>query len=194
MTQIIVPQHDPLPGVEPTMMRPDWSKYHKAFLKAIIHSNAELDRLNVVIDPMIDAETAKKNESVGVFSSSFAGFKLTLNWMPTKHGSIPPRHIAVECLGEVVGIIGPYMHIRKCWRCDLEGYRDPACRHPWVVPFERCPRCGELDWWGRVCTPDDVLDRAAELIARDANYDQFWSLFDGDGAQIRNRKRKGGAN
>lgn len=167
---------------------PPFSKIHRAALFAVLHQNAELKGLGAVFEPNMKSDESRKREHVGVYAASFAGFRCTLNWTPKKQGSIPRRHILVECLDEAVGIVGPFATIRDCWTCDLRGYRDEQGTVPWVVPGQPCPRCAALDWWGRIVTPWHLVDRAGEVVARDVADDRAWSHMDGDRGQAELRK------
>ena len=175
---------------------PDLHPYNPLFkvaLLAIYHGCDELRSMNIEVDMGMTKEAGKKNMEVGLFTARWENWAATLNWKKRKIEKLPEDYIGIRFADVDVGIIGPYDDMRTCWNCDLTGFQDPAQKVPWVVPGDYCPRCNQLDWWGRTVYPEDFTEAACAMLAdktkRATLYDAMGGVEAEDDRAIRNTGR-----
>lgn len=119
---------------------------------------------------MSDAQSDQAREALGIIEARYGGpskdlWHVKVNYTPRRKGSLPPGYASISYKDEEVGILGPWLTIRRCWFCDLGGYINPKVKIGKCRPGEECPRCRKKDWWGIIITPEMFMRDAAEEIA-----------------------------
>ena len=107
---------------------------------------------------------------VGVFEARVGRFGLCLNWTTEKVSVNPPRHIAVGYENDAVGVIGPFLDGRECFRCGLGSNlrKDIGV----VTPGIQCSNCRSVDWFGLAVQPAHLQQECAEYVANSMMEDE----------------------
>jgi len=114
---------------------PEYSREFEPVLWLVLEDH------DIRMDPTIPLEKQRETQDIGLLSSRFWHWQVSINWSTQWNEGVPPHHYRVRYKGEEVAVMSPYFLFRTCPFCRLG---DP-CRNgeydiSWLFLYRYCPR------------------------------------------------------